>query len=512
MIFEDEVREGSGTIFVTREMQQQHENEDFSPLDMSHNASVTLREHVISLRDNIVTPFEYNGGGDTEEEQASTAQYFAFDRSCLSQQFQNMSCKFESSDIEIERLTPLLISHEPRRYERTWELLMHLNYFIAGLSLISPIGLFMFLFSTMVELSLVWYRHKAEIPSLYGQKISFFKGNAKTDLAMVTMNVVVLLLMIFFTLTRMIEYEYFFSFMAFFGCLLLSMTTLYQMTTQPERRLHMICRLTGLFFVSRGTTMDTWTLLFIIGPLFDIGFWFQKPSDEIFEGENNCCICIRSLCQVWKYMKYQNNEEKSSTSFLQSFKKQSNSSKIKFWKQLQFLLSAFAFIASPMAADTSKLLFGCYMFLIGTLLDVYIVCSSMGREEEEQRALRNKRLSAVLNTLACILLFWINERNVIFLFGCILLDLSSIFTITFDRKSKPSMICRSCGCFFLILYYGNKGDIHIFTSGFFFMFSALIDMIILMREILHADEAEEPSGLELADFVESITRRNINTL
>ena len=224
MIFEDEVREGSGTIFVTREMQQQHENEEFSLLDMSHNVSISLREHVNSLRDNIVTPFEYNGGGDTEEEQASTAQYFAFDRSCLSQQFQNMSCKFDSSDIEIERLTPLLISHEPRRYERTWELLMHLNYFIAGLSLISPIGLFMFLFSTMVELSLVWYRHKAETPSLYGQRISFFKGNAKTDLAMVTMNVVVLLLMIFFTLTRMIEYGYFFSFMVFFGCLLLSMT------------------------------------------------------------------------------------------------------------------------------------------------------------------------------------------------------------------------------------------------------------------------------------------------
>ena len=34
-------------------------------------------------------------------------------------------------------------------------------------------------------------------------------------------------------------------------------------------------------------------------------------------------------------------------------------------------------------------------------------------------------------------------------------------------------------------------------------------MITLMREILHADEAEESSGLELADYVESITRRNI---
>ena len=63
-----------------------------------------------------------------------------------------------------------------------------------------------------------------------------------------------------------------------------------------------------------------------------------------------------------------------------------------------------------------------------------------------------------------------------------------------------------------MFHYGNKGDIHIFTSGFFFMFSALTEMITLMREILHADEAEEPSGLELADYVESITRKNINTL
>ncbi|GFH46886.1 predicted protein [Chaetoceros tenuissimus] len=197
MIREDEVREGSGTIFVTGEMQRHEENEEFSPLlDMSHDASISLREHVNSLRDNIVTPFEYNGGGgtDAKEEQLSTAQYLAFGRSCLSQQFQNISRKFESDDVEIERLTPLLTSNEPR------------------------------------------------------------------------------------------------------------------------------------------------------------------------------------------------------------------------------------------------------------------------------------------------------------------------------RKSKSSMICRLCGCFSLMFHCGNKGDIHIFTSGFFFMFSALTDMIILMRETLHVDEAEEPSGLELADFVESITRRNINIL
>ena len=211
-------------------------------------------------------------------------------------------------------------------------------------------------------------------------------------------------------------------------------------------------------------------------------------------------------------MKCQNNDDSSSSSFLQSFPEMSNWSKIELWKQLQFLLSAIAFIASPMTADTSKLLFGCFMFLIGTLLDLYIVCTSTNREEGEEEEQRNRRLPAVLNILACILLFWIKERSVIYFCGCILLGLSSIFTITFDTKSKPSMICRLCGCFFLMFYYGNKGDIHIFTSGFFFMFSALTDMIILMREILHADEAEEPSGLELADFVESITRRNINTL
>lgn len=110
-------------------------------------------------------------------------------------------------------------------------------------------------------------------------------------------------------------------------------------------------------------------------------------------------------------MKCQNNEDSSSSSFLQSFPKMSNRSKIVFWKQLQFLLSAVAFIASPMTADTSILLFGCFMFLIGTLLDLYIVCTSTHREEEEHRALKNRRLPTALNILACILLFWIKERT-----------------------------------------------------------------------------------------------------